>query len=178
MRAADTPSISRPVSRREALRRLTLTTFGIALVPSLAALEGCGESGPRPIAYGRDECSWCRMTVSDARYGAVQLNAQGKQQVFDSIECLAESTLALDAGAQARASSRSWVTDSLHPGTLVLAPVARYLRSEGPGSPMGKGFRAFASVADAEHEQRRTGGVTMSWDEVLTVVGSDRATRG
>ena len=86
--------------------------------------------------------------------------------------------VATGTGAQARASLRSWVTDSLHPGTLVLAPVARYLRSEGPGSPMGKGFRAFASVADAEHEQRRTGGVTMSWDEVLTVVGSDRATRG
>jgi len=174
MSTTDTP----PISRRDALRRLALVTFGAAVVPSLAALEGCANSGVRPIAYGREECSWCRMTVSDARYGAVLLTAQGKQQVFDSIECLAQATLALDAGAQARASSRSWVTNSLRPGTLVPAPVARYLRSEGPGSPTGKGFRAFASMADAEREQRRNGGVTMSWDEVLTVVGSDRAARG
>jgi len=174
MASTDTP----PITRREALRRLALGSVCIAVVPSLAMLEGCGASGPRPIAYGRDECAWCRMTVSDARYGAVQLTAQGKQQVFDSIECLAAATLALEAGAQARASSRSWVTDSMRPGTLVPAPVARYLRSEGPGSPMGKGFRAFASVAAAEREQRRNGGVTMSWDEVLTVIGSDRAARG
>jgi copper chaperone NosL len=174
MPAADSP----PFTRREALRRLALVTLGTALVPSLAVLAGCGDSGPRSIAYGRDECAWCRMMVSDARYGAVQRNAQGRQQVFDSIECLAEATLSLDAGAQASAGERSWVTDSQHPGTLVPATVARYLRSEGPGSPMGKGFRAFASVADAEREQRRNGGVTMSWDEALTAVGVERGARG
>lgn len=174
MASTDTP----PITRREALSRLALGAIGIAVGPSLAMLEGCGASAPRPIAYGRDECAWCRMTVTDARYGAVQVTAQGKQQVFDSIECLAQQTLALDAGAQAQAAARSWVTNSLRPGTLVPAPVARYLRSEGPGSPMGKGFRAFASVADADREQHWNGGVTMSWDEVLTVIGSDRATRG
>ena len=174
MSTRDTP----PICRREALRRLALVSLGAAVVPSLAALEGCGDSGPRPIAYGRDECAWCRMTVSDARYGAVQRNAQGKQQVFDSVECLAAATLALDAGAQQRAGERSWVTDSLHPGTLVPATVARYLRSGGPGSPMGKGLRAFASIADAERQQRLAGGVLMSWDDVLTVVGGESGARG
>lgn len=174
MTAAHTPLIT----RRAALRRLALVTLGAAVVPSLAALEGCGESGPRPIAYGREECAWCRMTVSDARYGAVQRTARGRLQVFDSIECLAQATLALDVSEQERAASRSWVTDSLHPGTLVPASIACYLRSDGPGSPMGKGFRAFASVPDAEGEQQRNGGVTMSWEEVLTVIGSDHAARG
>jgi copper chaperone NosL len=166
------------MTRREALRRLALVTVGASAMSSLAALEGCSDSGPRPIAYGRDECAWCRMTVSDARYGAVQWNVQGKQQVFDSVECLAEATLALDAAAQARAAGRSWVTDSLHPGTLVPASVACFLREEGPGSPMGEGFRAFASMAEAEREQRRSGGVTMSWDEALTVIGGARGARG
>ena len=174
MTTADTSSIT----RRAALRRLGLVTLGAAVAPSLAALEGCGESGPRAIAYGREECGWCRMTVSDARYGAVQLTARGKQQAFDSIECLAQATLALDASGQPRAATRSWVTDSLRPGTLVPASSARYLRSAGPGSPMGKGFRAFASAPDAEREQQRNGGVTMSWEEVLTVIGSDHAARG
>lgn len=166
------------ITRRAALRRLALVTLGAAVVPSLAALEGCGSTRPQRIAYGRDECAWCRMTVSDARYGAVQRSAQGRQQVFDSVECLAEATLALDAGAQARASEHSWVTDYLHPGTLVPASVARYLRSEGPGSPMGKGFKAFASIADADREQRIGGGVTMSWEEALTVIGGGRGSRG
>lgn len=173
MQVADTP----PTTRRAALRRLALAAFGVAVAPSLAAIAGCSDGGPRTIAYGHDECAWCRMTVSDARYGAVQRNAEGRQQVFDSIECLADATLAQEPAAQARAGDRSWVTDSLHPGTLVPAPVARYLRSQGPGSPMGKGFRAFASVADAEREERQQGGVTMSWDEVLTVIGGQRGAR-
>ena len=173
MPALDTP----PITRRAALHRLALVSLAAVVLPSLAALEGCSESGPRPIAYNRDECAWCRMTVSDARYGAVQRTAQGKQQVYDSVECLAEATLALEAGAQLQASERSWVTDSRHPGSLVPATIARYLRSSGPGSPMGKGLRAFGSVADAEREQQLSGGVSMSWDEVLTVIGGQRGAR-
>ena len=165
------------VTRRTAIRRLAYATLGAAVVPWLAALEGCDDSVPRPIAYGHDECAWCRMTVSDARYGAIQRTAQGKQQAFDSIECLAEATLALESGAQARAKERSWVTDYLHPRALVPASVARFLRSDGPGSPMGKGFKAFASIADADREQRIGGGVTMSWDEALVVIGGERGAR-
>ena len=169
---------SSPVTRRSALHRLAAIALGVVVVPALATLDACADPNPRAIAYDRDECAWCRMTVSDTRYGAVQQNAQGKQSVFDSVECLAQATLALDGAAQAAASTRSWVTDWQAPGTLVPASAARYLRSDGPGSPMGKGIRAFASVAHAEREQRRHGGVAMSWDEVLTLVGGDRATRG
>lgn len=173
-----TPHVVSAISRREALRRLAAVTFGASAGPTLATMVACTSGGPRSIAYGRDECAWCRMTVSDQRFGAVLLTPTGKQEVFDSVECLAAATLALDSAEQARVAMRSWVTDWLHPRTLVPASVARYLRSDGPGSPMGKGLQAFASLADAEREQHRTGGLTMSWDEVLMMVGGDRATRG
>lgn len=166
------------ISRRAAIRRLAAVTLGAAAVPTLASMVACASTGPRSIAYGRDECAWCRMTVSDARFGAELVTATGKQEVFDSVECLAAATLALDPAAQSRAATRSWVTDWLHPGTLVPAATARYLRSDGPGSPMGKGLQAFDSQADAEREQQRSGGLTMSWDEVLVMVGGGRATRG
>ena len=166
------------ISRRAAIRRLAAVTLGAAAVSQLASMVACASAGPRPIAYGRDECAWCRMTVSDARFGAELLTDTGKQEVFDSVECLAAATLALDPAEQARVAMRSWVTDWLHPRTLVPVPGAHYLRNEGPGSPMGKGLQAFASRSDAESEQRRSGGLTMSWDEVLMMVGGDRATRG
>ncbi len=166
------------ISRRAALRRLAAVTLGAATLPTLASMVACASSVPRSIAYGREECAWCRMTVSDARFGAVMLTPTGKQEVFDSVECLAAATLALDAAEQSRAATRSWVTDWLHPGTLVPASTAGYLRSDGPGSPMGKGLQAFASQADAEGEQRQSGGLTLSWEEVLTLVGAGRATRG
>lgn len=172
------PSADSSISRRAALRRLAAATLGAVTLPTLASMVACAGGGPRPIAYGREECAWCRMTVSDARFGAVLLTPTGRQEVFDSVECLAAATLALDAAEQSRAATRSWVTDWLHPGTLVPASVARYLRRDGPGSPMGKGLQAFGSLADAEREQQRSGGLTMSWDEVLILVGAGRATRG
>ena len=172
------PFADSSISRRAAIRRLAAVTLGVTAVPTLASMLACTSGGPRPIAYGREECAWCRMTVSDERFGAELLTPTGKQEVFDSVECLAAATLALEPAEQARAAMRSWVTDWLHPGTLVPASAARYLRRDGPGSPMGKGLEAFASLADAEYEQRRSGGLTMSWDEVLAMVGGGRATRG
>jgi len=172
------PPADSPISRRAALRRLAAVTLGAAALPTLAGVVACADKGPRAIAYGRDECAWCRMTVSDARFGAVLLTATGRQEVFDSVECLAAATLALDPSEQPRVMMRSWVTDWLHPRALVQAPSARYLQNAGPGSPMGKGLQAFSSLANAEAEQRRSGGLLMSWDEVLDMAGGKHATRG
>ena len=154
-----------------------LVALGAAVPPLLASLEGCGEVGPRPIAYGRDECSWCRMTVSDARYGAELVTTKGKQHIFDSIECLAEFQLALEQ-REGQTAARSWVTHYLQPGALVPAPDAHYLRTEGPGSPMGKGLMAFATAADADRQRRIAGGVTMSWVGVLAMVKGENGARG
>ncbi len=52
-------------------------------------ISSCG-SKPEPINYGHDECEFCRMQISDNRYGAELVTDKGKVYKFDSIECLIE----------------------------------------------------------------------------------------
>ena len=47
--------------------RPVLLTLLLAFAPLLGA---CREPGPQPIALGRENCGFCRMAISDARFGA------------------------------------------------------------------------------------------------------------
>ncbi|MGB5288980.1 MAG: hypothetical protein WBN42_10875, partial [Ignavibacteriaceae bacterium] len=57
----------------------------VFLLPLLFLLASCG-SKPEPINYGKDECEFCRMQISDNRYGAELVTDKGKVYKFDSIE--------------------------------------------------------------------------------------------
>ena len=121
-------------------------------------LAACAAAGPRPIAYDQDTCAFCRMTVSDPRYGAELVSTHGRVYTFDSVECLASYYLAN------RDNARSvWVTSADRPGELVAAEKARFHRAEAgaeAGSPMGLGFSASSAG-------------TLSWDDVLSIVARE-----
>ena len=159
---------SESVDRRAALR------VGAAIVlgaPLLALLGACAPAGPRPIAYGHDSCAFCRMTVSDSRYGAELVTAKGRVQTFDSIECLASACIAA-RGRGESAPRALQVTDARRPGTLIDAAGARFTRITGPGSPMGKGLAAYSSGSDAP------AGVPLSWTQVLAMVEREGLSQG
>jgi copper chaperone NosL len=143
---------------------------GAVLRPSLLTaawlLAGCTRS-PQPIAYGGDACDYCRMVISDQRYGAELVTAKGKVHKFDSVECLA--AYYLERRGEGSVAS-VWVADFQRPGTLVPAEAARYLRVSGPASPMGKGLMAFAPSADTAGLRRTFGGDPLRWTDVLALV--------
>jgi copper chaperone NosL len=103
------------------------------------------------------------MQISDRRFAAAILTTKGRTIKFDSCECLvayARHVIAADDVASV------WVSDFLHPGTLLDAASARFVDLGGGRAPMGgtRGIAAVASAADAA-----TLGIvtTKRWAEVL-----------
>ena len=163
------PPRTRPARRPRPARGRALAA-AVAAASAALALAACAPDGPRPIAYGEDQCGYCRMTISDRRFGAELQTATGKQHTFDSIECLAAYANAADAGAVRAA----WVTDVARPGTLLGVDSARFWRVAGPGSPMGKGLVATMGAAPAG----ATGPTPMRWAEVRALVAREGMARG
>ena len=151
--------------------------IAVAAVAAALLLGACAAGGPEPIAYGRDACDYCRMVISDARYGAELVTAKGKVRRFDSIECLAAYYLQVRAEGQVRSL---WVTDFARPGTLVPAADAQYVRAAGPGSPMGMGLTALGPQADGAARRRVAGddASPMRWPDVLALVEREGMPRG
>ncbi|MGH7669995.1 MAG: nitrous oxide reductase accessory protein NosL [Gemmatimonadaceae bacterium] len=144
-------------------RRLRIIAVAVALL----ATPAC-HPGPRPIAYGQDGCAYCLMQINDARYAAELVTHTGKVYTFDSIECLVSYYQALD-GHHRDAVETMWVSDYAHPGTLISAATASYLRVSGPGSPMGRGMLAVARAADLAPLRERASGAPMTWTDVLAL---------
>ena len=143
------------------MRPATLIRFA-ALTLALALLLGC-QRGPRPLAAGTDACEFCRMTVSDVRFGAEIVSNTGRVHTFDAIECLA--SFYLDAAA--RDDVRGVYVTDFESGRLLAADSALLLRGGSLRSPMGRSLAAFAPAVGEGALVQRYGGSVLRWSQVL-----------
>jgi copper chaperone NosL len=143
--------------------------FSIAVLLVLL-LGGCAVE-PQPVMLGAEECTHCRMVISDLEFAAQALNTRGKAYKFDAVECMAEWVLA-DRIPPAEIHSL-WVADRADEGRWIPVMEASFLRSDGIRSPMGLGLIAHASEGEARLHQRTVGGEVLAWNEVLALVESE-----
>ncbi|HEU5219058.1 MAG TPA: hypothetical protein VFU23_10390 [Gemmatimonadales bacterium] len=138
----------------------TALSRGLAIRCTAALLvAACAAGGPRPIAYGKEACAFCRMTVSDPRFGAELVTTRGRVYTFDSIECLASYYLGNRDGV-----ASMWV--SAGAGSTALQPAERARYSGTPGHGAGSGSAEPALMPD------ETG--TLDWAAVLALVERER----
>lgn len=139
-------------------RRLAVPTVAL-----LALLAACGARGPEPIALNVDGCDYCRMTISDARFGGEAVTSKGRVHKFDSIECLAGWARTAPAGSV----QALYVIDTQHPGTFVPVDSAGFIKDGFMKSPMGRSIVGFASRRFAEEQRTMLGGTVLTWADVL-----------
>ncbi len=145
----------------------------LAAAAALAlALTACRAKAPRPLNYGTDECSWCRMALADSRWGGELVTRHGKLYVFDTVECLASFYVA--QSVPARDVDSLWVVHFTEPGRLIPASAAIYLRTERVRSAMGQNLAALSSPEEVARLGVIYGGEAMSWEQVLSMIRQGR----
>ena len=118
---------------------------------------------PQPIQYNQDECAYCKMKISDPRFGAELVTSKGKVYKYDSAECLFRTYLE----EKNTTYSYKLVTDFSQPNTLIPAGEAIFVISEKQPSPMGGNLSAYASKNQAINVVKEKGGDVLSFDGVL-----------
>jgi len=121
------------------------------------------ELKPEPINYNNDECAYCKMQISDVRFGAEMVTSKGKIYKYDSAECLVDTYIREDNPDYAYIM----VTDYANPRTLIDAVSASYLISANQPSPMGGNLSAYQSEQTARQALEEKGGKLLSFDELL-----------
>ena len=130
-------------------------------------MSGCN-SEPEPINYGSDECEFCRMQISDNRYGAELVTDKGKVYKFDSIECLTE--FAVVKNLIGDSNQKFLVTDFAQPETFIDASTAFYVLNDNFRSPMGLNVSAFGSEISRQKFVAESGGSLLYWVDVIELV--------
>lgn len=130
-------------------------------------LGGCGgqvdAALPPAITYGRDTCDRCGMIISDERFAAALVAADGSARLFDDAgEMLLSVT---EAGLDGQ---RAWVHDR-NSAEWIDATTATYARGAPETTPMGTGYVAFARREDAVAFAAQPGGAgqVLTWQEAI-----------
>lgn len=127
----------------------------------LFILTGC-EVQPVPIMFGKEECSFCKMTIVDRQHAAQLVTKKGKQFKFDAIECMLNS-LNQKHNAQ---ENQIYLVSDYGKGTMTKAEDATYLVSQAIKSPMGAFLSAFSSRTEAMTTKDLHGGEIYTWEEI------------
>ena len=146
----------------------TFNIYNVVFVlVTIITLASCG-SGPEPINYGHDDCEFCRMLITDNKYGAELVTDKGKIYKFDSIECMIEFSRVKNTLGDT--NNKLLITDFNNPGNLVDARNSFYVKNDKFRSPMGLNVTAFIGEEQVQKFISENGGEKLSWVEVIELV--------
>ena len=121
---------------------------------------------PKPIQAGKDNCSFCKMTISDTKFAAEILNENGKVFLFDDIKCAQTYFATVDEVAAKK--HQVFFINFLNNQEFLPASQAILLQSNDLRTPMAGGIIACANKTDFETLSKEYSGKEISWQTLHT----------
>lgn len=131
---------------------------------SFFILTSCSKD-PQPINFGVDDCDYCKMTISDTRFGAEIVTDKGRIYKFDDVVC-AKGFLNDEVITEKQVHSL-WFVDFVENEILVNADSSVLIYNEELKSPMASSIAAFGSEKGLEEYQSQFNGQILKWEDYL-----------
>ena len=130
----------------------------------ISLFSSCNAAGPVPLRVGKDACDFCKMTVSDARFGAEIVTSKGKIYKFDDTHCLL--AFLKEAKEQEYKNSKIYFVNFSGDHSMILSDKAVLLKSDQLRSPMGGNIAAFDNRDSLGKVQAMSAGDVVLWNDV------------
>ncbi len=134
----------------------------IFLISAIVLLNSC-EVGLESIRYGEDQCHYCKMLISDPKFGSELVTEKGKVFKFDAAECMA-SYLKTEKAQQANYAFIAAIAYDT-PGQLHNVNELSFLVSQEIPSPMGAFLSAYTTYQEAQLKRKKHQGTLYTWKE-------------
>jgi copper chaperone NosL len=139
-------------------RRKAYRAAAIVLIIAMGA-TGCGAE-PQKIAYGKDLCDECRMTIMDAKFGAEIVTKKGKAFKFDDAHCISQF---LKSGKVKQDEVGHTLFVDYENGDFIDAGKTMFVVSPQLKSPMNSNAAAFVHKKSADEVAVMTKGKVVDW---------------
>jgi copper chaperone NosL len=117
----------------------------VALI-ALLFITGCTPK-PEKIAFGKDNCAECKMTIMDPKFGAEIVTRKSKVYKFDDVHCVA--VFLERRGVELSDIHQTLFIDYNNSNEFIKVAAAEFVVSSQLKSPMGGNAVAFKSAAAA-----------------------------
>ncbi len=139
-----------------------------ALVLSISVLlilsiSGCS-TGSQPIRIGQDNCEFCKMTISDNRFGAEIVTKKSKIYKFDDEHCI--SAFLDSKKVTPEQIAAVYFTNFNSPHELINVKQAHFLQSPSLKSPMNGNIAAFNNEDSLVNMLPQFKGNKISWEDM------------
>ena len=128
----------------------------------LLFMSSCN-TGTQPIIAGKDQCDFCKMPVSDNRFGAEIVTQKGKIYKFDDAHCVL-SFMHSDAFKNEKQYAVYFVDYSCS-HSLIPATTAMFFKSEALRSPMNGNIAAFSNADSMNLVMDKFSGTVSQWNQ-------------
>ncbi|MBS1626927.1 MAG: nitrous oxide reductase accessory protein NosL [Bacteroidetes bacterium] len=123
-------------------------------------------SQPEPIIVGKDQCSFCKMMVSDAKFGGEIITTKNKKYKFDDMHCILSSLKS--KMIEENEVKDVYITDfSSANHQLINVKTALLLQSNLLKSPMGGNTAAFATEIEMNKIKEEYKATIVSWSQLI-----------
>jgi len=142
--------------------KMSIAAIGILIL----SIPGCAVE-PEPIKIGSDNCHYCKMIISDNKFGAEVVTLKGKVFKYDESHCLfAEIT---EGGIDRSIIKDIYFTDFCKGHGLIKGPNGFYLKSDELKGPMGGNIAAFSSNDSLNSYLKQLNGEQVNWNQLIPV---------
>lgn len=139
--------------------------FPAVLISFLAIFIISCNKDPKPINFGHEDCDYCKMTISDNRFGAEIVTKQGRIYKFDDLHCA--KGFIDDSVVPSENIYSVWLVDFTGVGKLINAENSFLIHNEELKSPMGANIAAFENEKDLKDYQSEYSGTELKWNDFL-----------
>ena len=137
----------------------------IIAIVSISSMSSC-TTKPEAIVIGKDQCCFCKMVVSDPKFGAEIVTVKGRNYKFDDIHCVLSfvNSKILDV----KEIKDIYLTDfeSADHG-LIKATEAALIQSEKLNSPMNGNIAAIGDTHSIQKLIEEYQGTSVSWNQLI-----------
>ena len=139
---------------------------GVAIAATfLLIFSGSCNTAPQPIKIGVDACTFCKMTISDNRFGGEIITKKGKTYKFDDIHCL----IAFKKSNALNGEEISHIYFVKFDGAqdFIEASKAYLFKSDELHTPMAGNIAAFENEQSLNNTAQKFKGAAVNWNDAV-----------
>lgn len=145
------------------IKKSKLAPTAVAMM--LAVIVTSCNAGPEPIKTGVDNCNFCKMTISDVRFGAEVVTKKGKVYKFDDTHCILSFLKTKELDKQN--IKNIYFTNYAGSHQLINANNVLLLKADELKSPMSGNIAAFDNGDSLQEFQKKFSGTVTYWKNLI-----------
>jgi copper chaperone NosL len=136
----------------------------LAVVVLSIVLLGSCNAKPQAITVDKDNCSHCKMSISDIKYAAEIITQKGKVYKFDDIICL--TSFMKDKAVDKKDIQQLYFSNFFEPHNLLKLDEVFFLSGGLIHAPMNGNTAAFANKDSVQKIATQLSAVEVSWQQI------------